>query len=217
MWAPLTQCDEFRPPSVVDEATLCVPATRLEPVDYRILTLLFRGWKTGRIAKVLRRSLGEVAARVDRSVFRKLQAEVEAGVVQQILVTSGTEPVTIAKAAAPAAMRRIVKLSSHSQDPRVQLGASKSVLQYAGVEPPRRLEITTPDRVLDQMTASELARFATERIWPERFRDLLRAFLPGPAPTPAETLIETTATPAPETDGGEDEAQVGRETAYRDD
>lgn len=215
MYTPLARCPEYEEP----RPTLQVPIpTKLEPVDYRILTYLFQGLKTPKIASTLGRSLAEVAARVDRYAFRRLQSEVEAGVVKSILTASGTEPVTLAKAAAPGSMRQIVKLSSTCHDPRTRLQASKAVLSYAGVEPPTRIEITTPERILDQMTAEELARFAERRIWPERFRDLLRAFLPAPEPPPGQRAIDVTPTRAapPPDDQPPDETTLGEETAYDD-
>lgn len=213
MWTPLSQCAEYLPPP--PRLHVVVPAA-LQPVDYRILTYLFQGLRTAKIASLLGRSVLEIAARIERFAFRRLQAEVEAGVVKGIMAASTTEPVTLAKAAAPSAMRQVVKLAHTSQDPRTRLHASKAVLSYAGVEPPRRIEITTPERILDQMTAAELARFAEQRLWPERFRDLLRAFLPAP-PAAAPPPIETTARPVALEPSADDERQVGAETAYDDD
>src|SRR5262245_63267017 len=149
MWTPLARCEEYRPPE--PKLLLVIPA-KLEPVDYRILTWLFQGIKTARIASRLGRPLAEIARRIDRTAFRQLQAEVEAGVVKAILSASAAEPVTMAKAAAPGAMKRDVRLSNPSQDPRTRLAASKSIFQYAGLEPPRRVEITTPKRVLDRFS-----------------------------------------------------------------
>lgn len=97
-----------------------------------------------------------------------------------LLLPSDHEPNQIAKAAASDAMRRIIRQSQIERDPRTRLAANKTVLQYAGVEPPKRLEITTPDRVLEQMTASELEQLAEHRLWPARFKEVLRAFLPAP-------------------------------------
>jgi hypothetical protein len=211
MYTPLASCEEYQEPK--PQLTLVIPA-KLEPVDYRILTYLFQGIKTAKIASRLGRSLAEIARRIDRTAFRQAQAEVEAGVVKSILQASAAEPTTMAKAAAPGAMRQVVKLSSTCQDPRTRLQASKTVLTYAGIEPPRRIEVTTPERILDQMTADELARFAAHRIWPERFRELLRAFLPAPGQPPAsETIIEATATPHVE-EPEADESEVGADTAY---
>jgi hypothetical protein len=78
-------------------------------------------------------------------------------------------------------MARIIRLSQVAKDSKVRLAASKEILRYAGVEPPRKLEITTPDKLLDQMTPTELARLADHKIWPTRFRDALRYYLPSPA------------------------------------
>lgn len=216
MYTPLSSCAEYEEPR---PALLLVVPAKLEPVDYRIVTWLFMGMKTARIASRLGRPLAEVAKRIDRTAFRQLQAEIEAGVVKAILEARSAEPVTMAKAAAPGAMRQVVKLSTTSQDPRTRLHASRTVLQYAGVEPPKRIEVTTPERVLDQMTAEELARFAERRVWPERFRDLLRAFLPAPQGQhrPAgETIIEAETRPVVD-EPEADEVEVGRETAYDED
>jgi hypothetical protein len=211
MYTPLARCDEYEPP----RPTLAVPIpAKLEPVDYRILTLLFQGQKSTKIATKLRMPLREVIARQDRYTFRRLQAEVEAGVVKSILQASATEPAVLAKAAAPSAMRSVVKLSATCPDYRTKLQASKAVLSYAGVEPPTRIEVTTPERILDQMTAEELARFAERRVWPERFRDLLRAFLPAPSPPPAAIDVTPSPIPVAEEEPPVDERHVGTATAY---
>jgi hypothetical protein len=213
-YTPLSRVPEFAPAPSRPPASSVIPA-RLEPVDYRILTYLFQGRKRAQIARTLARPLAEIVARMDRHAFRRLQAEVEAGVVKAILAASATEPVTLAKAAAPTAMRQVVKLSTTSQDPRTRLQASKAVLSYAGVEPPHRIEVTTPERILDQMTAEELARFAERRIWPERFRDVLRAFLPAPPAPAAPAAIDVTPTP-PHEEPPTDERHLGSRTAYDD-
>jgi hypothetical protein len=160
------------PPFTVTEA--------LEPVDYRILHLRFAGHPEPSIADDIGRSVEEVKARIARPSFLQTQAEVEKGVLNTIIKQGEFEPTTIAKAAAPSAMRRIIAQSERERDPRTRLAANKTVLQYAGTEPPKRLEITTPDRVIEQMTAQELEDLAERRVWPARFREVLRAFLPAP-------------------------------------
>lgn len=154
---------------------------KLEPVDYRILHLRFLGWGDDRIANAVERPQDEIAERSRRLVFLETQAEVERGVLASIIKQGEYEPTTIAKAAAPDAMRRIVRQSATERDPRTRLAANVRVLQFAGVEPPRKLEITTPDRVLEQMTPLELEQLAEHRLWPARFKEVLRAFLPAPA------------------------------------
>lgn len=153
----------------------------LEPVDYRILHLRFTGANDTTIAAAIERTLAEVKARITRPAFLSTQAEVEKGVLNTIIKQGEFEPTTIAKAAAPAAMRRIIEQSERERDPRTRLAANKTVLQFAGTEPPKRLEITTPDRVIEQMTPAELEDLAERRVWPARFREVLRAFLPAPA------------------------------------
>jgi hypothetical protein len=171
MHAPLWR--SHRGPSGIDQ-------TKLEPIDYRILHLRFLGWPTERIAIAVERPLPELEQRIGRQAFAEVQTEVERGVLNSIIKQGEYEPNQIAKAAAPDAMRRIVRQSQIERDPRTRLAANKTVLQFAGVEPPKKLEITTPDRVLEQMTAQELEQLAENRLWPARFKEVLRAFLPAP-------------------------------------
>src|SRR5262245_9310708 len=138
MWTPLARCEEYRPP---EPKLLLVIPSKLEPVDYRILTWLFQGIKTARIASRLGRPLAEIARRIDRTAFRQLQAEVEAGVVKAILSASAAEPVTMAKAAAPGATRQVVRLSDTAQAPETRLASFKSCTQYAGVGRVRGVEV----------------------------------------------------------------------------
>jgi hypothetical protein len=160
--------------------TFNILADALEPVDYRLLHLLFSGATERACAEDVDRSVEEVRARVTRRRFLAVQAEIEKGVVERVIRQADYEPTTVAKAASSGAMKRIVDMSVRERDPRTRLNANKAVLQYAGVEPPKRLEITTPDRVIEQMTAEELEALAERRVWPARFREVLRAFLPAP-------------------------------------
>ncbi len=82
-------------------------------------------------------------------------------------ITNGEYGVSaIAKANAPDAMRRIVKLSSEA-DPRTRLQASKEVLNYAGYQPPKRIEISL-DGMVDKMDTEEKLHFAQTGEWPDR-------------------------------------------------
>jgi hypothetical protein len=76
-------------------------------------------------------------------------------------------------------MKRLIHQSRTEHDGKVRLAANQAVLKFAGVEPARKVEATTPDKVLDQMTPEELALFAAHRKWPSRFREALRAFIPA--------------------------------------
>ena len=122
----------------------------------------------------------------------------EPQVTRAALQAKDPDPIVLARDAAPAAMRRLIKQSENERDPRVRLAANQAVLKYAGIEPPKRLEITTPDRVIEQMTAQELEDLAERRVWPARFREVLRAFLPAPAlvarERPGETVVDVTPT-----------------------
>lgn len=179
MFSPLGAVAEYEILSPEDPL-LPVPlqvAEHLEPVDYRILTLLFQGKTMEAVAGEVERSRSEIVARVGRPRFEHLKKEVEKGIVEQIARGGEFEPITIARANASPAMRRIIALSKTSRDPRVYLQANKEVLRFAGAEPPRKLELVTPDKVLDEMTPEELAHFANTREWPMRFKDKLAQFL----------------------------------------
>jgi hypothetical protein len=160
----------------IPDAFLAVPIN-LEPVDYRILTLLFQGKRVEEIADTLGRTRDEVFARMERQRFKHLQGQVEKGIIERVSRAGEYEPVTVAWAGATGAMRRIVAQSKTAMDPRVYLAANKEVLRMAGCEPPKKIEITTPDKVLDQMTPAELEHFASTREWPTRFQDQLQQFI----------------------------------------
>jgi|SRR5215831_1629323 len=188
---------------LTDDVPLESMSDALEPADYRLLHLRFRGFNERVCAEELERPLDEIKARMARPAFVALQASIERGVLESLLKHGEYEPTTIAKTAAPDAMRRIVRQSQAERDPRTRLAANQAVLKYAGVEPPKRLEITTPDRVIEQMTADELEALAERRVWPARFREVLRAFLPAPSAAPAppprpranETVVEVAPPP----------------------
>src|SRR5262245_48490463 len=150
MHAPIFRCPErgaalIDTPDVPADAleTYHIRADTLEPVDYRLLHLLFSGATERGCAEDVERPVEEVRARVTRRRFLAVQAEIEKGVVERVIRQADYEPTTVAKAAASGAMKRIVDMSVRERDPRTRLAANKSVLQYAGVEPPKRLEITT--------------------------------------------------------------------------
>jgi hypothetical protein len=194
-----TETEDIEP---TDRAGFAIQDDTLEPVDYRLLHLLFSGSTEAACAADIDRSVEEVRARVTRRRFLQVQAEIERGVVERVIRQADYEPTTVAKAAAPGAMKRIVDQGIRERDPRTRLQANKAILQYAGVEPPKRLEITTPDRVIEQMTAEELEALAERRVWPARFREVLRAFLPAPeAPRAIDvTPAHTVAVPAEDGD-----------------
>jgi hypothetical protein len=159
-------------------STELVPS-ELEPLDYKILTLLFEGTKPIAICASLTLTRAEYDARVSRPSFTDLTRRVEKGMIERLTTRGDFEPITAARTEAPAAMKRVIQQSRLERDPKVRLAANKEVLRFAGVEPARRVEVTTPDKVLDQMTPEELALFAAHRKWPSRFREALRAFIPS--------------------------------------
>ena len=150
----------------------------LEPLDYRIITLLFEGTRPMAIMAALALSPAEYESRVSRQSFTDLERRIEATMVAKITGSGDYEPQTAAKAEAPQAMRRLIAQSRTERDPKVRLSANQAVLKFAGVEPARTLERITPDKVLEQMTPDELLIFAAHRKWPSRFKEALRAYIP---------------------------------------
>jgi hypothetical protein len=60
--------------------------------------------------------------------------------------------------------------------------------------------------VIEQMTPAELEDLAERRVWPARFREVLRAFLP--APVPRLPAAQTTVDVTPRDDAGPPPASV---------
>ena len=119
MFSPLGAVAEYEILSPEDPL-LPVPlqvAEHLEPVDYRILTLLFQGKTMEAVAGEVERSRSEIVARVGRPRFEHLKKEVEKGIVEQIARGGEFEPITMARANASPAMRRIIALSKRSRAP----------------------------------------------------------------------------------------------------
>jgi len=108
--------------------------------------------------------VGEWKAAVERAVLKRV-AEGEFGVA------------TMAKQAAPRAMRTLVRMAQRCEDQRVQLAANKEVLIQAGTTPPTRVEISVEERLLAQMTESELSAFVSEGKWPRRLDALMGQLL----------------------------------------
>jgi hypothetical protein len=150
--------------------------------EYRLLHLVMSGRSEMAAAAVLGWTVEAVRERLARPGVRAARHGIEQGVIAGLVQRGEFEPVGLARVAARGAMGRIVQQSMTERDGRVRLLANEVVLKYAGIEPPRRLEITTPDRVLEQMSAAELEALAERRVWPARFKEVLRAFLPAPGP-----------------------------------
>ena len=162
--------------------------SELEPLDFRILTMLFEGTKPLAIMAALSLDRPEFDARAGRPAFKELELRVEKAMLAKITGRGDFEPITAARAESPQAMRRLIAQSRTERDPKVRLAANQAVLKYGGVEPARRIEVTTPDKILDQMTPQELALFAMHKQWPGRFREALRAYLPAPTTQLASPL-----------------------------
>jgi hypothetical protein len=170
----LSQCAPEQ--TVLDQNAIPV---ELEPLDFRILTMLFEGTKPTAICAALSLDRPEFDQRTARLAFKDLERRIEKSMVERITGRGDFEPVTAARAEAPQAMKRLIHQSRLERDPKVRLAANQAVLKYGGVEPARKVEITTPDKILEQMTPAELALFAAHRQWPGRFREALRAYLPS--------------------------------------
>lgn len=171
--------------------------SELEPVDYKILTLLFEGRKPIAICQELDLDRPEFDARTKRAAFEDIQRRVEKAMLAKITGSGEFEPLTSARAEAPQAMKRIITQGRLERDPKVRLAANQSILKFAGVEPARKVEVVTPDKLLDQMTPEELALFAAHRKWPSRFKEALRAYLPKQDPIAIEVETRPAAVTPP--------------------
>jgi len=181
------------------------PAGGLAGSDWEILALSLEGLHAPAIGERLGLPVAAVLRITGSADFRDQAARIEKALRAKITRAGDYEPLTAARAEAPKAMARMIQQSRVERDPRVRLAAHQAILKYAGVEPARKLEVTTPDRILEQMTPDELALFAAKRLWPARFRDTLRAFLPPaiadgsglrPARLPTDTTVDITPEPA---------------------
>jgi hypothetical protein len=164
----------------------------LELVDQAILALDLAGNSLLEISLILTVPRAEVAVRALNPRYLEARRVIEVRTVGRVAELTDVEPITRAKAAAPEAMGEMIRLSRGSADPRVRLKASEGILRYAGVEPPRKVELTAPDRLLDLMTPLELAALADRKLWPARFKDQLRHLLPAP-----DSMIDITP-PSPQ-------------------
>ena len=189
-YAPIFGCRERPYPGEPPEPPPKPPtgANRpLELVDQAILALDLAGNSLLEISLLLTLPRAEVALRVLNPRYGEARRVIEVRTVGRVAELSEVEPITRAKAASPEAMGELIRLSRGSQDPRVRLKASEGILRYAGVEPPRKVELTAPDRLLDLMTPQELLALADRKLWPARFKDQLRHLLPAP-----DTMIDVT-------------------------
>ena len=153
------------------------PKEQLDDTDRLILQLALEGSHLPEISSRVGLPEEDVRARLRHPLLQEHQGRVERHVAQKLTRAGDYEPLQAARAEAPKAMARMIQQSRTERDPRVRLQAHQAVLKYAGVEPARKLEITTPDKILDQMTPDELALFAAKRLWPARFKEALRAFI----------------------------------------
>ena len=173
----------------------------LDRFDYQILTLHLAGVTPVGIATELGLPTASVLSRLASPALQDLSKRIETLTIQKLADLGTVEPITRAKAAAPDAMRTIVRLSRNTHDAKTRLHAASTILKYAGVEPPRKIELTAPDRLLDLMTPQELVRLADEKVWPARFADQLRHLLPSPSINVSklnETVVETEPPDSPE-------------------
>ena len=165
----------------------------LSEIQLRTIVLLLQGERYPAISAILGVTLDEVRQLALHPQVRDQIARVEQAITRKVTQAGEFEPITAAKAEAPAAMRRMIAQSRAERDPKVKLAAHQAVLKFAGVEPARRIELTTPDKILDQMTPEELALFAAKKLWPARFKNALRAYLPQ-ADTTRSLPIDITPT-----------------------
>lgn len=152
------------------------PVREPDPLDYQLLVLSLSGTRRQELADRFTLTLEDLDSRL--AGLAEVKKQLTVTLLADVTSHADVEPVTHAKVEASGAMRRLVAQAKQERDPKVRLAANQAILRYAGVEPAKKVEFTTPDRVLEQMTPQELAAFAASRIWPERFRSALRAFMP---------------------------------------
>lgn len=157
------------------------PPTSLDNIDRAICTLQLSDHSILEIALILTLPRDEVATRIGHPAYQALKRAIERGILTRVAEVRSAEPITRAKAAAPDAMGTMIRLARNAKENRIRLKAAEGVLKFAGVEPPKRVELTAPDRLLDLMTVQELAALADKKIWPSRFKDQLRHLLPAPS------------------------------------
>lgn len=159
----------------VDEAAPSGPVV-VAPVvaginRYELVARLALGHDHGRIGRAM--GIDSDAVRDAARACEGLFAQVEEAVRQRFIAEADVEATTLAKAAAPDAMRNIITLAESCNDAKTKHAANRSVLEFAGTTPPKRIEISSGDKLLDMMTADELREFAAGK-WPARFADQLR-------------------------------------------
>jgi hypothetical protein len=124
----------------------------------------------------------EVESLINRPVFQE-QMELQTRTMVDNITNGNYGVSQIARANAPDAMRRIIQHSRQNDDLRVSLQACEKILNYAGLQPPRRIETLAIDNLFPKMSPEELIHYAKTLELPDRFSEEAQKLqaLPSPA------------------------------------
>jgi len=168
------------PPPASTQPVLSVPG--MEPHDWWVLSLVLRGQSIPQISSITGIGIPKLAILTKRPIFLE-QLDIQSRVMIENITNGNYGVSQIARANAPDAMRRIIDHSRQSRDLKVSLMASKEVLNYAGLQPVRRIETLSVDALLPKMTPEELIHFAKTLELPDRFAEQAQRLKALPSPT----------------------------------
>jgi hypothetical protein len=153
--------------------TMNIPG--MDPHSWWVLSLMLRGYPLTKIAKITGINHPRLLTLTQEAVFRE-QLDVQSRIMVEN-ITNGNYGVTqIARANAPNAMRRIIEHSRQDDDRKTSLLASKEILNYAGLQPVRRIETLSVNDLFHKMTPEELIHYAKTVELPDRFEEQARQF-----------------------------------------
>lgn len=148
------------------------PTTLVAAIDvYSVLCRHALGHPIDRIARALDRDSALVADTITRSAG--VLSQLEEAIKRRLIESADVDVETMAKLAAPNSMRTLIDMAEGCNDPKTKRVANRDVLEFAGAQPAKRIEVSSGDKLLDLMTAAELREFAGGK-WPARFADQLR-------------------------------------------
>ena len=141
------------------------------PDPYALLARFALGQPHDRIARAMGLTVDEV--RQWEGQLGDQLSELEESVKRRLIDSADVDVETMAKLAAPNSMRELIAMAEHCPDPKTRRVANRDVLEFAGAQPAKRVEVSSGDKLLDLMNGAELREFAGG-VWPARFADQLR-------------------------------------------
>jgi hypothetical protein len=150
------------------------PGDEPVPVTLDLYSVVCRaalGHDPARIARALGVDTAAIVACLARAAT--VQTQLEDAIRRRLIDSADVDVETMAKLAAPEAMRALIDMAESCGDAKTKRVANRDVLEFAGAQPAKRVEVSSGDKLLDLMTAAELMEFANGK-WPARFADQLR-------------------------------------------